>query len=160
MENRDETKTNVIAFYNSIENDIIRPDQMETAISWLAAFAMSTYIEFRATLKNLYILLIDFIYFDNQNMLIGYKIKELAKSIEEDKETGTEPYADANKDYKDIIINALLELTMKHKMTTDEFSELKEKVLSNEDLSLEMISDRGTLMQVLGKYTKDEKYIW
>ena len=132
---------------------------MQRAIDWLISFKMYTYNEFRDTLKNLYILLIDFIYFDNQNMLMGFKIKELADIIIGDREDGPQPYNYFNAQYKDILNSALSELNMKYFMDHDKLMKIKEEIISNEDLSLDVVSEYGSLMDMLRKYSKEEKYI-
>lgn len=152
-------KKNLISFCNSIKNNNLSEDQIKEAIYWLNSCKMFAYSDFRNCVKNLYILLIDFIYFKNQNQLIGYKIKELAQYIIDERESGLEPYRKINKDYMVIISEALDELDLKYLLKQNKFNSIRNKAMSNEELALSNISTYKGLMNVLFKYTEDESYI-
>ena len=157
-----ELETSIFAFCDSIKDNVIKDDQMEDAIEWLNSYSSYILTVAEEKLEDLYVLLIDFIIFKNQNELIGLKIKELSRDIEMIKENGSEPYNTLCKEYKNILEKAFSLLDLKYNSSTNvsyNYKELHDQILESKDFKIDSISDYGELMKILREYADNEKYI-
>ena len=156
---------NLNTFVNSIKGWALTQEQQEEAIQWLRFISFDIYMDFRDLLENFYILYFDYIIFGNQNTLMIYKLKELQDEIYEMRKSGPQPYRKLKKESKEIIWNSYLKLAMKYDNFDDQFKDkdhkiIKEEIINNEEYSLDTISDRKKFMDIIRKYSKEERYLW
>lgn len=166
---------NFHTFYNSIKGWSLTQEQQEEAIQWFWVISLDQYLDFKDLLEDFYILYFDYIIFKNQNTLTGYKLKEMQEKIESIRKSGVQPYRRVKKESKDIIWDSYCKLGMKY----DNFAEMagfvysnpeenrkgnlqekREEITNNVEYSLDTISDGMKFMNILRKYSKEERYIW
>lgn len=131
-------------------------------------------------IENLYVYLIDFIYFDNQSEFIGYSIKKIFWRLWDIVNIEKEPYISLKKKNDKYIRDAIFVLhmsedekydpfkTKKHMENESEeewedrskkFNEYIDNIVSNSEISLDNLIDKNNWMQVLFNYSKDRRYV-
>ena len=108
-------------------------------------------------IENLYVLLIDFIYFDNQSEFIGYSIKKIMWKLWDEINLFKEPYLTIKKENSKYIENAFSLLRMNEDEKYQTYN--KSEAINNPDISLENLIDNDNWMKVLIKYSKDIRYV-
>ena len=118
----------------------------------------------RSNIETLYEFLIDFVYFDNQSEYIGFKIKSMIHDIEIAKlSKDLLPYTYIKEDFNSMIESVIRRLTMKNEskyhISRKEIVSLTNEITSDPYMSMDNITTYDGLMDVLWKYSKEERYI-